>query len=80
MRSRVSRTSTGPGPGASSAGMLSSFERPARGDPARVLSTDLENCTAIANERVSPARALELVLITVKILRADGGCLGTRSR
>ena len=75
--------------------MLLSFERPAHAglaeDPcgpagagvSALLFTVLENCTVANVKRVSPG-AISLRLypkkITVKIVRAHGGCLGTKSR
>jgi hypothetical protein len=46
------------------------------------LSPDLENCTDGQNHRVICFRTVKTARkkITVKILRACGGCLGTRSR
>ena len=73
--------------------MLLSFERPAKPVISRrpsgpawspappTLFADLENYT-VANELwVSPGGAARLFpKITVKIVRAHGGCLGTKSR
>ena len=68
--------------------MLLSFERPA---PARVRSSvlgreagvrlcaDLENCTAANDTGITEGR-VSGSQITVKIVRAYGGCLGTKSR
>jgi hypothetical protein len=64
--------------------MLLSFERPASAGGslglatgcrrAHRLSTDLENCT-VANETGITDQIVDQ--ITVKIVRAHGGCLGT---
>lgn len=65
--------------------MLLSFERPAfaglvclalpqTGLEGSALSTDLENCT-VANETGITDHIVDQ--ITVKIVRAHGGCLGT---
>jgi hypothetical protein len=73
--------------------MLLSFERPAPAglplessrEPAPVLvaSADLENCIVV-NETTGITGCRPIArgrqLITVKIGRAHGGCLGTRSR
>ena len=60
--------------------MLLSFERPPWQSAKRDLFADLENCT-VANERVSPGGGRKASSqITVKIIRAHGGCLGTKSR
>src|SRR5665213_4248321 len=73
--------------------MLLSFERPARHASVRgrlrpwpafvaaYLFADLENCT-VANVTGITERELRFSLkkITVKIVRAHGGCLGTKSR
>jgi hypothetical protein len=71
-----------------------SFERPARQAPVRGrfsplagvdggarLFADLENCT-VANVTGITGRGLRSSpnKITVKIVRAHGGCLGTKSR
>jgi hypothetical protein len=73
--------------------MLLSFERPARYASVRgrsrpwpafvtaYLFADLENCT-VTNVTGITERELRFSLkkITVKIVRAHGGCLGTKSR
>jgi hypothetical protein len=53
------------------------MEMPAR---LRALSPDLENCTVGQINSGITDRAFALGQITVKIIRAHGGCLGTRSR
>ena len=74
--------------------MLLSFERPAklaslaevRSDPAigpapPTLFADLENCTVANDTGITGWEPLGLPTeITVKIVRAHGGCLGTKSR
>ena len=71
--------------------MLLSFERPARCRwreeqdpmPARValrLFADLENCTVANDTGITGRSRKALPKITVKIVRAHGGCLGTKSR
>ena len=71
--------------------MLLSFERPA---PCRwlagqrvpglwvgcYLSADLENCTVANDTGITGRSRKALPKITVKIVRAHGGCLGTKSR
>jgi hypothetical protein len=71
--------------------MLLSFERPVPAGSAiasirrpSALSAALENCTVATVTvtistvtRVSPTGLFELGQITVKIVRAHGGCLGT---
>jgi hypothetical protein len=73
------------------AGMLLSFERPARspalagasvlgcGARARLFS-DLENCTVANDTGITGRGRKASPEITVKIVRACGGCLGTKSR
>jgi hypothetical protein len=70
-----------------------SFERPAKAELDRAgpvghavapapptLFADLENCT-VANDTGITGRSLRASpKITVKIVRAHGGCLGTKSR
>jgi hypothetical protein len=71
--------------------MLLSFERPAREPVAHrtprvthvdalCLLTDLENCTVANDTGITGRSRKALPKITVKILRAHGGCLGTKSR
>jgi hypothetical protein len=71
--------------------MLLSFERPARCRwledygpmPACValrLFADLENCTVANDTGITGRSRKALPKITVKIVRAHGGCLGTKSR
>ena len=59
--------------------VLLSFERPARESPGlrprRTLKT-----AQLAKQKWRDHRVLFLDPITVKIIRAHGGCLGTRSR
>jgi hypothetical protein len=70
--------------------MLLSFERPAHSrrlertpsrEPRAVrdLFADLENCT-VANDTGITESRVSGSQITVKIVRAYGGCLGTKSR
>ena len=71
--------------------MLLSFERPARcrrlagpGPGLRAarlrLVADLENCTVANDTGITGQSREALPEITVKIVRAYGGCLGTKSR
>ena len=71
--------------------MLLSFERPARrrllaGPGPGYLSgefrlfADLENCTVANDTGITGQSRKALPEITVKIVRAHGGCLGTKSR
>jgi hypothetical protein len=71
--------------------MLLSFERPARrrllaGPGPGLLSgefclfADLENCTVANDTGITGQSRKALPKITVKIVRAHGGCLGTKSR
>jgi hypothetical protein len=57
-----------------------SFERPLGRIPVQRAFADLENCT-VANELSGITEPILVMgLITVKIVRAHGGCLGIWSR
>ena len=60
--------------------MLLSFERPLRQSAGRRLFADLENCTVANDTGITGQSRKALPEITVKIVRAYGGCLGTKSR
>ncbi len=57
---------------------LLSFEGPRAKILRLSASAELENCTKAKRVFATPAR--ERGWLTVKMLRAHGGCLGTRSR
>jgi hypothetical protein len=60
---------------------LLSFEGPSTEALRRPASAELENCTEPKKGLNTHRRARERgAVLTVKIVRASGGCLGTRSR
>ena len=79
-------------PGAGTTGSLLSFEGPRAEDLGLTASAKLENCTKAKKKGIYAVRASGCggakhrpclrarKELTVKIVRAHGGCLGTRSR